>query len=172
MDEHIIWNGKRVFRGKTTVLEVESTIKEKKVYNWEKPDEMINIHVFSMCGTLYEGTNRDERTERCCGQIVDSIDPEDYGHDKAVVMTLIHLWRHWHLNDMYPGDKTQTEALTKFYKIKKVPAFKWRYEDSVAFLKLVDLIEHDGYEYGTKWLGKPLGRGVEETVKNILSEEV
>jgi len=164
------WKGRRVFRGKneagnniTLVLDAE--IRPDESYDWEETDRKVALDVLAISGSIFEGRVVDKNCFSA-GQCYDSIEPSNF-KEADLIQKIIDVWKEWHLNGTLAGDKAQEEALAKFYANN--PKVKQDYDHAVAFLKSAELHDHNGYVYGTKWLGKPVPQDVINFVKDTIA---
>lgn len=87
---------------------------------------------------------------------------------------LVDMWRRYHLNNMMPGTKAQTEALDEYYKSH--PDCNLSYEMNCIILKNMDLLIDNsqpaspGYEYGSDWLCKPIEADYLAFIRRIIDE--
>lgn len=101
----------------------------------EKPE-------LSICGTIWNHKRTD-----CYqgGQCIDTI--LKYFPHNDLVKELHRLWKRWHLNSMKAGDAEQEKAVEKYLETNR-----YDYKEVCKYLESINLLEHNGYRYGTKWL--------------------
>lgn len=68
---------------------------------------------------------------------------------KDKIQRLINFWNNNHLNDLTPGLKPQDNALKSFEN-------RNNYNLACDYLKSIGLYKINGYEYGQKWLARPI----------------
>lgn len=102
------------------------------------------------------------------GQNIDEI--ADLMKDNKDVQEIHSLWKKYHLNQMHAGTEKQEEALEKFKSERKAIAeqmnkgktYDWQkvderdYEVTKKLLENHNLLEDDGYKYGTSWLKREI----------------
>lgn len=121
-----------------------------------------------------------------CGQIANLLEQENIlnksnslaeGWDFPKVLYLRSIWKRWHLNDMVPGTPNQMEYIRYKQMLandddtlhKDAPhayaskmGFKSYYDMELSWLEEANLVEDDGYRFGSAWL-------TEEVPENVLN---
>jgi hypothetical protein len=116
-------------------------------------DICLNGVRLSICGTVFEGEKlrKDERNLIAGGQCLEDCAP-------IIPLPLLAIWRRWHLNDMRAGTMKQETFLREYRE--NHPDCRMSYEFACQVLSGADLLEDDGYRYGTAWLKEELPEGV------------
>lgn len=108
-------------------------------------DIRLNGVRLSICGTVFEGVKlrKDERNLIAGGQCIE---------DCATIIPrhLLEIWERWHLNDMRAGTMKQ-ETFLREYRANH-PDCKMSYDLACQILSGADMLEDEGYRYGTAWL--------------------
>lgn len=167
MDNKVIWKGVRTFRGDGVILEVEAELKASDSYDWENPESKKAFTELTISGSIWEGETKSEENISSAGQCLDSINLDAF-KEKAEIMVIKDIWKHWHLNCMLPGSKAQEKALRMFYKIN--PGIKKDYDVAVKYLKTINLHVDNGFSYGSNYLGKELPEAIITEVKKLIPE--
>ena len=169
MDKKVIWRGVRTFKGTGVIVEVEAELKTCDSYDWENPEAKKAFTELTVSGSIWEGKSKSDRNNVSAGQCHYGINPNDF-KEKAEIMVIKDIWKHWHLNCTLPGSKAQEEALRMFYKIN--PGIERSYGKAMDYLKTINLLDDKGYSYGSKFLGKELPEAIITEVKKLIPERV
>lgn len=113
------------------------------------------IETFSMCGSPTKAHSGDQGIEDIVAKYRSRV-PQDKLEDFD---RLIEMWRKYHLNDMCTGTDKQSEVLEKEQSKAEqigVQSYGFTYEVKCKILKSHGLLFDRGYEYGTRWLIKPI----------------
>lgn len=121
--------------------------------------------VFTASGSIKNARGTDSVSG---GQNIDEI--ADLMKNNKDVQEIHSLWKKYHLNQMHAGTEKQEEALEKFKGERKAIAeqmnkgkqYDWQkvderdYEVTKKLLENHNLLEDDGYKYGTSWLKREI----------------
>lgn len=115
--------------------------------------------VLSITGTVFRGhkLNKSESNLISCGQCL-------YDCRRIVPDQLLRVWERWHLNDMRAGTRAQELLLES---VKDTFDHNDWYTAACDYLKSIDMYNHNGYEYGTKWLTEPVPSDVLEYLRSL-----
>lgn len=102
-----------------------------------KNDDKNRGLIFSVVGNIY-GKGFGYQS----GQCQDSINDILQGHKTWDI--IYKMWKKWHLNDLRAGTKRQRKLLSKYEDIS--------YDKQKEILSDNNLLEDDGFVYGTEWL--------------------
>lgn len=80
---------------------------------------------------------------------------------KAELSRLINIWKRYNMNDMRNGTVKQTEALMDM---------NLNYQESVEYLKSINLLEDEGHIYGSKYLFEEIPEDVIKELMFIMNE--
>tara|TARA_R100001440_G_scaffold56061_1_gene75886 strand:+ start:467 stop:931 length:465 start_codon:yes stop_codon:yes gene_type:complete len=104
---------------------------------------------------------------QCAGQCLETIAKKWWQSKK--VITIVELWRKYHLNDMNAGSPKQTAHLAS---LGEYQSYDWACEE----LKKVDLLydkefsPDQPYRYGSAWLYREIPKKDLETIKSIINK--
>lgn len=103
----------------------------------------------SICGTVFKGLKlkENERNLIAGGQCIEECAP-------MIPRPLLEIWERWHLNDMRAGTVKQ-ETFLREYRDSN-PGCRLSYDLACQVLSGADLLEDEGYRYGTAWLKEEL----------------
>lgn len=102
--------------------------------------------VFTVSATVWNQSKTD-----CilAGQCLDTLVP--YLKDNELFMKIHRLWKLYHLNNMKAGTPKQEAAVEEYLK-----DHKYDYKEVCDYLESINLLEDNGYRYGTSWLYAPI----------------
>ena len=108
--------------------------------------------VFTVCGTVWNALHTDAIMG---GQCIDTI------AERLPILTkntrfnaIRRLWKLHHLNDMHAGTEKQERIIADYTAAH--PGEYVNYDHAVRILRDAGAYIDDGYEYGTKWLYRPI----------------
>lgn len=113
----------------------------------------------SICGDIWNHKHTDLY---CSGQCLDTIAKYI---DTPEFRELHRLWKRWHLNSLKAGDREQEEAVKKYLETNQ-----YDYKEVCKYLESINLLEHNGYRYGTKWLYEPIDPQDLNRIKEIIQK--
>lgn len=167
--KNTIWRASKTFKGNNTIVELNAEIRTSDSYDWENPETKMALTELTISSTIWEGKTKSEKNAVSGGQCLGSINPNDF-KEKAEIKVIKDIWEYWHLNCTLPGSKAQEKALHKFYKMN--PGIRKDYDKAVQYLRTIDLLDDNGYTYGSKWLGKKLPELIVTKIKKLMPEKV
>jgi len=83
------------------------------------------------------------------GQCLDEI--KEKHPTNLLLSQIFKVWKRYHLNDMKAGTPDQESAINEWEK-----DHRYEYGEACDHLESIDLINDDGYRYGSKWLYSPI----------------
>ena len=111
--------------------------------------------------TMSAGVWNSKRTDYiCCGQMCDEL-PLLYPNNK-LVKRLVQIWEKYHLNNLNAGTERQEKAI---YNAGKEKA---GYTEQGEYLKSIGLYFDGDYEYGSKWIFRPIPENIIEEIEQII----
>ena len=134
---------------KSNLPEVEVELRYK--------DSDLSKPVLSICGSLWNSNHTDIVMG---GQCLDRLAKFNSLRSNPLFKKLHRLWKNWHLNDLHAGTVKQESALKESGK-----QFE-SYEDRCKYLESINLLNDDGYVYGSSWLYREIP---EDDLKEIIS---
>jgi len=144
--------------GNRIVIEVSIKYIDKKKATWDSLTELKKYIVASFVGSI--GRNFHGQIDMELKKLLQTNKIEfAKGWNKKRLLNLLSLWDAWHLNDLKAGTLKQIEFLEK----KETAS----YDEQVEALKKANLLVDRDYEYGTKWLLKPLTAKAIHAIKTI-----
>lgn len=134
---------------------------------------------FSVSGTL---AKRKGGNPYAAGQILDFLNEFTLNQpinmeECSLLATIERLWEAYHLNDMHAGTVKQEDYLTECRKNENFYSFEnpsfcrhiSRYEIDCDALAKANLLEDDGYRYGTSWLYREIPAEDLLVIRELLS---
>lgn len=98
------------------------------------------------------------------GQCLEELaDPHYLGTNKKF-MTILNLWRKYHLNTMHAGSERQEACL------KANPNCHFSYDEDLAWLAKWGLVWDEEYKYGTSWLYREIPEKDMKCIIEIIEE--
>lgn len=159
-----------------------NTVKNKKIGYLDDGYDQGNVHldislkqkdetVMGVDGQLYKNPlvlSISGDVGNTAGQIHDQLKKQlsagnlklDDDIDKDDFRKFLDIWDKWHLNDMNAGTIKQMELVNDHIDDDKYKNEKDWYDKAVAILEDNNLLEDDGYRFGSKWLYNPLPKDV------------
>ena len=131
---------------KINLVEVEICLEET-----DKP-------VFTASATVW---NRSKTDCILAGQCLDTLVP--YLKDNELFMKIHRFWKLFHLNNMKAGTPKQEAAVEEYLK-----DHKYDYKEVCDYLESINLLEDNGYKYGTSWLYEPIPENDLEEIRELL----
>lgn len=114
--------------------------------------------VFTSCATVWNQSKTD-----CilAGQCLDTLVP--YLKDNKLFMKIHRLWKLYHLNNMKAGTPKQEAVVEEYLK-----DHKYDYKEVCDYLESINLLEDNGYKYGSSWLYAPIPENDLEEIRELL----
>jgi hypothetical protein len=155
-------------------LDIEvSILKDEKISFIDGKTKITNGKLLSISGDVKIGNRHD-----MAGQIYDFIEENiekmefDGAVSKSDVLTIINIWKTYHLNDMKSGTKKQTDIINEAFERSGK-----NYDYSIA-RKILEthpegsLISDNGYEYGSGWLFEHLPSNVIKKLNTAINPTI
>ncbi len=113
----------------------------------------------SITGTVYTGKKllKSEKNLISAGQCREEA-------KDLIPSKLVDIWERWHLNDMRAGTLAQEQALREVKD--SFSRLNW-YDQACDFLKSVNLLDDNGYRYGSAWLTEELPQDVINYIESL-----
>lgn len=96
------------------------------------------------------------------GQCLDRLVPHLGGNE--TFMMVYRLWKAYHLNNMKAGTPKQEAAVKEYLK-----DHAYDYGEVCDYLESIDLLEDDGYRYGTAWMYEPIPEADLKEIRELLT---
>ena len=153
---------KKIVEFKTTTNgTIVFTIELKEMQNginFETLENIDNYYSLSICGT--------PRKNGCSCQRIEEISKKINVIKKSELkkfLTILNIWKQYHLNDLQAGTKTQTEAL----KTANIKEWAINYKKCCDYLENINLLNDKGYKFGTGWLVKEIPTEIIDYIKAL-----
>lgn len=114
--------------------------------------------VFTTSATVW---NQSQTDCILAGQCLDTLVP--YLKNNELFMKIHRLWKLYHLNNMKAGTPKQEAAVEEYLK-----DHKYDYKEVCDYLESINLLEDNGYKYGTSWLYEPIPENDLEEIRKLL----
>lgn len=95
------------------------------------------------------------------GQCLDEL--ISYLKNNKLFMKIYKLWKLYHLNNMHAGTPKQEAAIEEYLK-----EHKYDYKEICKYLGSINLLEDNGYKYGSSWLYEPIPENNLKEIRELL----
>ena len=119
-------------------------------------------YVLSMQGQI---GGRNGSSGQCYEEIMDTYNKAPKQKQFELLQKICAVWERWHLNDLRAGTPRQMAALRE---LKKSQGKIGDYDAQLKYLESRNLVEDNGYKYGSAWLFEPLPQDVLNFIQKLI----